>query len=216
MTIELVDDRAPEATDHRPAAPGVEDIRAAVAPVLHALATRSRPRPPAGDDPSVAARELSRAGVARIGVPRDEGGAGGSLREVADIVIDVARADADVARSLRADFPVPEAAGDQDAWPDTWARLYGAAVYAGIAARVLDDAVWYVRERSRPIKHSSATASVDDPYVRQSVGEIAARAQTARAVVLLAAETLQGAAGGDRPAAAAAAVHVAQAGVIAL
>ena len=75
-------------------------------------------------------------------------------------------------------------------WRGGFAQLYLAAVQAGIAARALDDAVWFVRERARPIKHSSAQRSTDDPYVRQTVGEIAARAQTARAVVLLAAETL--------------------------
>ncbi|HEY1134026.1 MAG TPA: acyl-CoA dehydrogenase family protein, partial [Nocardioides sp.] len=105
-------------------------------------------------------------------------------------------------------------------WQGTFAQLYLAAVQAGVAARALDDAVWWVRERARPIKHSSATTSAEDPYVRQTVGDIAARAQAARAVVLLAAEEVQGTWGlvGEeaRSAGAAAAVHVAQAGVVAI
>ena len=105
-------------------------------------------------------------------------------------------------------------------WHGAWAQLYLAAVQAGIAARALDDAVWFVRERARPIKHSSADRSIDDPYVRETVGQIAARAQAARAVVVLAAETLDGLRGltgaEARRAGAAASVHVAQAGVIAI
>jgi alkylation response protein AidB-like acyl-CoA dehydrogenase len=80
--------------------------------------------------------------------------------------------------------------------------------------------VEYARTRARPIKHSSTTSSVDDPYVRQTIGEIAAHAQTARAVVLLAAEDLQrtrGLTGEDaRRAGAAASVQVAQAGATAI
>jgi alkylation response protein AidB-like acyl-CoA dehydrogenase len=105
-------------------------------------------------------------------------------------------------------------------WQGSFAQLYLAAIEAGIAIRVLDDAVEFVRTKARPIKHSTADKSLDDPYVRQTVGEIAARAQAARAVVLLAAEELQAVRGlsGDaaRHAGAAAAVHIAQAGTIAI
>ncbi|MGE0221288.1 acyl-CoA dehydrogenase family protein, partial [Mycolicibacterium sp.] len=72
----------------------------------------------------------------------------------------------------------------------------------------------------RPIKHSSATRSVDDPYIRETVGEIAARAQSARAAVLLAAEALQDQWGlrGEQAhrTGAETAVVVAQAGVVAI
>ncbi|BCJ47658.1 acyl-CoA dehydrogenase [Actinoplanes ianthinogenes] len=106
-------------------------------------------------------------------------------------------------------------------WAGSFAQLYLAAVEAGIAAAVLDDAIAFGRDRARPIKHSSAARSVDDPYVRHTVGEIAARAQAARAVVLLAAEALDGVREEREPeerrtTAAAAAVTVAQAGVIAV
>ncbi|WP_433830524.1 acyl-CoA dehydrogenase family protein [Actinoplanes sp. CA-015351] len=104
-------------------------------------------------------------------------------------------------------------------WLGSFAQLYLAAVQAGIAAAALDDAVWFGRERARPIKHSSAAASVDDPYVRHVVGEIGAKAHAARAVVLLAAEQLHGVPGLEgkaaRAAGADAAVSVAQTGVIA-
>ncbi|MEV0398101.1 acyl-CoA dehydrogenase family protein [Polymorphospora rubra] len=66
-------------------------------------------------------------------------------------------------------------------------QLLLAAVEAGIARNALTDAVAFTRDRARPIKHSSAKQSVDDPYVRHSVGEIAARAYAAEAVVLRAA-----------------------------
>ncbi|MFT4042957.1 MAG: acyl-CoA dehydrogenase family protein [Gordonia sp. (in: high G+C Gram-positive bacteria)] len=105
-------------------------------------------------------------------------------------------------------------------WQGSFPQLYLAAVQAGIAARVLDDASAYVRERARPIKHSSAETSAEDPYVRETVGEIAARAGAARAVVLIAAESLQAQRGlsgaAARAAGADAAVAVAQAGIIAI
>lgn len=69
-------------------------------------------------------------------------------------------------------------------------QLFLATVQAGIARNALDDAVRFAREHARPIKHSSATRSVDDPYVQLSVGEIAARAFTAEAVVLRAAASI--------------------------
>ncbi|MEU4227890.1 acyl-CoA dehydrogenase family protein [Nonomuraea sp. NPDC026600] len=105
-------------------------------------------------------------------------------------------------------------------WLGSFAQLYLAAVEAGIAAAALDDAVWFAREKARPIKHSTAGKSVEDPYVRETVGEIAARAQAARSAVLLAAEALESVRGltGQRARAsgAEAAVTVAQTGVIAI
>lgn len=69
-------------------------------------------------------------------------------------------------------------------------QLFLGAVEAGIARNVLRDAVDLVRKHVRPIKHSSAEKSADDPYVRHAVGEIAARAYAAEAVVLRAAASI--------------------------
>ncbi|MDR6175033.1 alkylation response protein AidB-like acyl-CoA dehydrogenase [Nocardioides zeae] len=344
----------PHAVPGGPGGPGAPDasdltvagVRAAVAPVLQRLAATSAAREAARDFAFDDVRALGAAGVGLLVVSRDEGGAGGSLRDAVDLVIEVARADSSVAQALRSTFlasvqvasrpdlphrdralarllsrglqagtgnersggasgsvsttaerveggwvvtgekyystgglyaswfsaqaqaadgtlvrfTVPtdregvELVDDFDAvgqrltasgttrlhgvrvsddeavvggeavpdnpWQGSFAQLYLAAVQAGVAARALDDAVWWVRERARPTKHSSATTSAEDPYVRQTVGEIAARAQAARAVVLLAAEELQATWGltGDeaRAAGSAAAVHVAQAGVVAI
>ncbi|MDG4797968.1 acyl-CoA dehydrogenase family protein [Micromonospora sp. WMMD1082] len=105
-------------------------------------------------------------------------------------------------------------------WLGSFAQLYLAAVEAGIAAATLDDAVRFVREKARPIKHSTADRSSDDPYVRITVGEIAARAQAARSVVLFAADVLESVRGltgrSARAAGAEAAVTVAQTGVLAI
>ena len=88
---------------------------------------------------------------------------------------------------------------------------------AGIARNALNDAVAFANEHARPIKHSSATRSVDDPYVELSVGDISARAFCAEAVVLHAAESIDRAwAGGLDPSLVdQAAVDVAQAQYIA-
>ncbi|MCE5981694.1 acyl-CoA dehydrogenase family protein [Pseudomonas sp. LF19] len=96
-------------------------------------------------------------------------------------------------------------------------QLFLATVQAGIARNALDDATRFAREHARPIKHSSATRSVDDPYVQLSVGEIAARAFTAEAVVLRAAASIDRAwaAGLDPQQVDQAAIDVAQAQYIA-
>jgi alkylation response protein AidB-like acyl-CoA dehydrogenase len=72
-------------------------------------------------------------------------------------------------------------------------QLFLAAVEAGIAKNAFGDAVHFTQHFARPIKHSSATRSVDDPYVQESVGEIAANAYAADAVVIKAAEALDAA-----------------------
>ncbi|MEU8077931.1 acyl-CoA dehydrogenase family protein [Catellatospora citrea] len=69
-------------------------------------------------------------------------------------------------------------------------QLYLGAVLAGIARDALRDATAFARDRARPIKHSTAARAVDDPYVRLAVGEIAARAYAAEAVVLAAAQAI--------------------------
>ncbi len=99
-----------------------------------------------------------------------------------------------------------------------YAQLYLGAVEAGIARNVLDDAVAFARDRARPIKHSTASRSVDDPYVEHAVGEISARAFAAEAVILRAADSIDAAwgAGLDEPSVTRAAVDVAQAQFIAI
>ncbi|AZG47761.1 acyl-CoA dehydrogenase family protein [Gordonia insulae] len=324
----------------------VDGIRTAIAPALSRIGATARTREDTRDYAHDEVRELADHGIGLTGIARDEGGAGGTVRDVVELVIEIARADSNVAQALRPTFLVAnqiaarddvplravnlrrlrdralfagtgnernggasgsvstsarrDGAGyiingrkyystgglyasyfsaqavtddgtlvrftipadrdgvrrldDFDAvgqrltqsgstelvdvrvadhetviadevrpdnpWLGSFAQLYLAAVQAGIAARALDDAVWFAREKGRPIKHSSASTSVGDPYVRETVGEIAARAQTAAAVVRYAAEELhdqRGLRGDDaRRAGAAAAVTVAQAGVVAI
>lgn len=96
-------------------------------------------------------------------------------------------------------------------------QVFLAAVQAGIARNALNDAVTFAKEHARPIKHSSATRSVDDPYVELSVGDVSARAFTAEAGVLHAADSIDRAWAADLDAVAVdqAAVDVAQAQYIA-
>ena len=81
--------------------------------------------------------------------------------------------------------------GDRRSPVTPFLQLFLAAVMAGIARNARTDAVAFANQHARPIKHSSATRSVDDPYVRFSVGEIAARAYAAEAVVLQAADAIE-------------------------
>ncbi|MCI2419758.1 acyl-CoA dehydrogenase [Saccharopolyspora sp. K220] len=324
----------------------VESIRAAVAPILQRIGSAAGARERAREYAFEDVRALAEQRITLIGIAEQDGGAGGSLRDVVDLVMAIARADSNVAQALRSSFLVANrvatlrdlpnravtlrrlrngdlfagtanertggASGsvnttirraadgyvingekyystgglyaswfsgsakdengtvlgftvpvdregvqrldDFDAvgqrltasgttrlvdvrvdaeevevrdntrldspWPGSFAQLYLAAVEAGIAAAVLDDAIWFAREKARPIKHSTADKSVEDPYVRETVGEIAARAQAARAAVLFAAEVLARVHGLTGPRARAvgaeAAVTVAQTGVIAV
>ncbi|MFD4195721.1 acyl-CoA dehydrogenase family protein [Amycolatopsis thermoflava] len=327
-------------------APTVEGIRAAVAPILARLRATAAVRERARDYAFADVRALAEQRITLTGIAVRDGGAGGSVRDVADLVVAIARADSNVAQALRSSFltanrvatrpdlprrevtlrrlragdlfagtsnertggasgsvsttlrrdgdgyllngekyystgglyaswfsgsalddngdvvfftvPVDRAGvhrlDDFDAvgqrltasgttrlvnvrvmaeeiaprdnhlldnpWLGSFAQLYLAAIEAGIAAAALDDAAAFGREKARPIKHSSASRSVEDPYVRETVGEIAARAHAARSAVLLAAEVLErvrGLSGAQaRTAGAEAAVTVAQAGVVAI
>lgn len=293
----------------------IAGIRSAAQPILDRLhasvAEREETRDYAFDD----VRQLSEAGILLISVPREDGGAGGNLRDLLDLVIEIARADSNLAQALRGSFgtawsvsrssgvarqenlarikaghlfsgTVNERTGgasgsvnttirpDGDGYvvqgekyystgglyanwfggtaktdddvtvrfrvptdrdgverlddfdaigqrltasgttklnqvrlsPDEvdfgdgprpqnpWGGLghiYLCAVQAGISRAILDDAIWFAKERSRPIKHSSATQSIDDPYIQQTVGEIAARAHAVRSSVLIAGEVLE-------------------------
>lgn len=72
-------------------------------------------------------------------------------------------------------------------------QLVLAAVEAGIARNSFTDAIRFARHHARPIKHSSAARSVDDPYVQETVGIIGAQAGAAEAVVLRAADAIDAA-----------------------
>lgn len=324
----------------------VGGIRSVVAPILATLGETARSREESRDYAFSEVRQLAGAGIALTGIAAHEGGAGGTVRDVVELVIEIARADSNVAQALRPTFLVAnqiagrndvplrevnldrlrvgalfagtgnernggvsgsisttatrdgdgylvdgrkfystgglyasyfsssavtdtgevvrftvptdraglernddfdaigqrltqsgstvftrvrvhadeavdvDAATPDNPWLGSFAQLYLAAVQAGIAARARDDAVWFVRERARPIKHSSAAHSVDDPYVREAVGEIAAKAIAARSVVILAAEAVQdvhGLSGAEaRDAGARASVTVAEAGIVAI
>lgn len=343
MTIGSVSSASDLSTATSAAPLSVAGIRGAAAPVLAELAATARERELSREYPFELVRALVRHGVTLVGVPSVYGGAGGTLRDVVEVVIEIARADSNVAQALRSTFLIAhrtqalpdtrqrartferlrrggifansgnersggangsisttlrragdgfvvngtkyystgglygdwigglatdengrvvrfvvprsrtgvETVDDFDGigqrlsasgstrfrdvrvnedelvyvdeatpaspWQGSLAQLYLAAIEAGIAAAVLDDAIWFGREKARPIKHSSAKRSTDDPYVREAVGEIGARAQIARSSVLFAAETLGrvplgcSAAAEAREQAASAAVVVAQA-----
>ena len=72
-------------------------------------------------------------------------------------------------------------------------QLFLAATEAGIARNALNDAIWFARNKARPIKHSSAERSVDDPYVQETIGQIAAEVFAAEAVTLRAADAIDAA-----------------------
>ncbi|KRE28378.1 acyl-CoA dehydrogenase [Mycobacterium sp. Soil538] len=80
--------------------------------------------------------------------------------------------------------------GDHLGHSTTFLQLYLAALAAGIAAAIRDDAVDYVRTRARPAAHSIATRAAEDPFVLHAVGEIGTAAGVAESLVLSAADVL--------------------------
>jgi alkylation response protein AidB-like acyl-CoA dehydrogenase len=82
-------------------------------------------------------------------------------------------------------------------------QLYLQAVTAGALRAVRNDAVALVRRRRRSFSHSAAESPADDPQILQVVGEIAADAFAAEAIVLAATDRIEAAsdsiAGGGSP-----------------
>ena len=73
-------------------------------------------------------------------------------------------------------------------------QLMHCTIEVGIALAVLDEAVAWAREGARPVRESGVERSVDDAYVQQAVGRIAAQAHAAEALVARAAAAVDQAA----------------------
>lgn len=73
-------------------------------------------------------------------------------------------------------------------------QLYLQAVTVGALRAVRNDAVALVRRRRRSFSHSTTPSPAEDPQILQVVGEIAADAFAAEAIVLAAAERIEAAA----------------------
>lgn len=69
-------------------------------------------------------------------------------------------------------------------------QLLHSTIEVGIALAALDDSVRFVRDHARVQAESGVTRAGDDPYVLYTIGDIAARAHTARAALLWAAEAV--------------------------
>jgi len=90
-------------------------------------------------------------------------------------------------------FDLGEPDGEQPpSYHGAFLQLYLQAVTAGVLASVRNDAVTWVKRRVRNFSHASTTeGATADRQVLQVVGEIAADAFAARAIVLIAAEKIQ-------------------------
>ncbi|WP_326537528.1 acyl-CoA dehydrogenase family protein [Pseudorhodoferax sp.] len=84
---------------------------------------------------------------------------------------------------------MPRQSRDGEPWNYASAagQLMHCTIEVGIALAVLDDAVAWAREGARPVRESGVERSVDDAYVQHTVGNIAATAHAAEAMVARAA-----------------------------
>jgi len=78
-------------------------------------------------------------------------------------------------------------------------QLYLLAVLAGIGQAVSDDAVAFVRPRTRTYIHANAAVPGQDPQVLAVLGRLSAGAFTARSLVAAAAELLDGVVATNEP-----------------
>ncbi|MFO6454537.1 MULTISPECIES: acyl-CoA dehydrogenase family protein [unclassified Aeromicrobium] len=83
--------------------------------------------------------------------------------------------------------PVP---ADQLDPAGPYRQLHLAAVSAGISRNALVDAIEFTRTKARPGPHSLAASAVEDPFVQQAVGQLAAHALAAESAVRAAADAL--------------------------
>ncbi|MGU3293741.1 acyl-CoA dehydrogenase family protein [Williamsia sp. M5A3_1d] len=75
----------------------------------------------------------------------------------------------------------------------SYLQLVQLAVLAGIARRATDDAIDWVRSRTRSYTHAAADLPREDPLVQQVIGRLSSAAFAARATVLAVADTLDAA-----------------------
>jgi alkylation response protein AidB-like acyl-CoA dehydrogenase len=90
-------------------------------------------------------------------------------------------------------FDLGEPDGEQPpSYHGAFLQLYLQGVTAGVLASVRNDAIAWLKRRSRNFSHATPPqAATEDRQVLQVVGEIAADAFAARAIVLIAAEKIQ-------------------------
>ncbi|AOY90728.1 acyl-CoA dehydrogenase [Cupriavidus sp. USMAA2-4] len=81
-------------------------------------------------------------------------------------------------------------------WATAYLQLILLASLAGIARRVEQEAIAWVRPRTRTFSHAPADLPKDDPLVQETIGKLSAAAFGARAAVLAVAETLDAAIAG--------------------
>ena len=74
------------------------------------------------------------------------------------------------------------------------AQLIHCSIDVGIGLAVLDDAVYWAKNHTRPLRESGVSRASDDPYILYTVGEISARVRAAEALVRRAAEYVEQAA----------------------
>jgi alkylation response protein AidB-like acyl-CoA dehydrogenase len=92
---------------------------------------------------------------------------------------------------VEADEVILDSDADKDYLPyNIVPQLFLTAVNAGIIRNVLQDAIGLVQKRPRTFYHATTEQATEDPLLQQTVGQIAANAFAAEAIVLAAADKL--------------------------
>ncbi|GFE94299.1 acyl-CoA dehydrogenase family protein [Acetobacter persici] len=88
----------------------------------------------------------------------------------------------DIALSAEQIIPIGHWSGRRN-YVGASAQLIHCAIDVGIGLAVLDDAIYWARNHTRPLRESGVSKATDDPYILYAVGEIAARVRAAEALV---------------------------------
>jgi alkylation response protein AidB-like acyl-CoA dehydrogenase len=92
---------------------------------------------------------------------------------------------------VEADEVILDSDADKDYLPyNIMPQLFLTAVNAGIIRNVFQDAIGLVQKRPRTFYHATTEQATEDPLLQQTVGQIAANAFAAEAIVLAAADKL--------------------------
>lgn len=122
------------ATTEPPAELSVDSIRVATGPVLQRLVATAAEREQTRDYAFDEVRVLAEQGITLTGIATADGGAGGSLRDVTDLVVEIARVDSNVAQALRGSFLVANKVATRYDLPNrevTLHRLRNGDLFAG-------------------------------------------------------------------------------------
>ncbi|MBS1103500.1 hypothetical protein JK202_10805 [Gluconobacter sp. Dm-62] len=96
----------------------------------------------------------------------------------------------DIALSDEQIIPIHQWSGKRS-YVGASAQLIHCAIDVGIGLAVLEDAIYWAKNHTRPLRESGVTSASEDPYILYAIGEMSTRVRGAEALVRRAAEAVE-------------------------